>query len=289
MIYSFSDLKNSDFVTSPHFMVIGNPIGHSLSPFMHNIALKYHGIKAEYIALQLQMEDITDFAAWCNRDSFLGCNITIPYKEMMLEVVDELDNSVKDIGAINTIVRESHKLVGYNTDVYGFVSPLSGLEEFISGGRAIVFGTGGASKAVKTGLIQLGIEEIIFVSRNPSIRNSSGDSPLIKTVDYFQWQSFAEEASIFVNTTPLGMYPNIEDSALYERDAFLVDGKICYDLIYNPVRSSFLQIAEHAGAVIINGLDMFVQQGNRSFELWTGKSFPSEIIKEELISYFDRK
>lgn len=289
MIYSISDLKKSDFINSPHYMVIGNPIGHSLSPFMHNVALKYHGLNAEYIALQLEINEVSEFAAWCNMDSFLGCNITIPFKEMMLEVVDEIDKSAKDIGAINTILKESNSLVGYNTDVYGFVSPLFDLEELISGARAIVFGTGGASKAVKAGLIQLGIEEIVFVSRNPANKSRLGDSSIIKTVDYFQWQSYAEEASIFVNTTPLGMFPKIEDSVLNERDAHLVEGKICYDLIYNPVMSSFLRIADQAGSVIINGLDMFVQQGNRSFELWTGKTFPSELIKEELIRYFERK
>lgn len=286
---SVHDLKKSHLGRVPHYLVVGNPIGHSLSPLMHGTALKYHGIAAEYHAVNVLPNELPEFTAWCNRDSFLGCNITIPYKEQFFELLDHADESALEIGAINTIGKKSGKLIGYNTDIYGFISPINDLSHLIEGGRAIVFGTGGASKAIKAGLKQLGIDEIIFVSRNPSARKISDDFVHIEITDYSQWQAYADDASIFVNTTPVGMYPDIEKSIIDSRDVHLMEGKICYDLIYNPEMTAFLKQAESVNAVVINGLDMFIQQGNHSFQIWTGKTFPEDLIKEELYQHLHKQ
>jgi shikimate dehydrogenase len=286
MIYTLQELNKAKLSVGRYYLVVGNPIGHSLSPMMHTIALNHYGLDAEYHALQLMPNQVTEFIALCNRDQFGGCNITIPYKQLLLDIVDELSEEAAEIGAINTIVKDAGKLIGHNTDVYGFVTPIEDLVELINGGRAIVFGTGGASKAVKSGLIQLGIEEIIFVSRSPSKRGFKDDSVHIEVVDYSQWTAYAEEASIFVNTTPVGMYPNEDELLIQPDDAIYLKGKICYDLIYNPIMTSFLKLAENAGGVVIDGLDMFICQGSRSFELWTGKQFPVKLIKEQLIRHF---
>ncbi len=284
MTLSFNEFKKSEYSRNPHFLVIGNPIGHSLSPLMHQAALDFHDINAQYHAVDLAQADITDFIGWLNRDEFLGCNITIPYKNQFIKVVDHIDSYSSEAGVINTIAKSDHKLIGHNTDIHGFTSPLLQYIDQIEGGRVIVFGTGGAAKAVKIGLEDLGVEEIIFVSRTPEKSNLNSDHIWVETVSYDQWQSYADETSMFVNTTPLGMSPNIGRSPISEFDGKLLGKKICYDLIYNPIQTKFLKQADEFGAITINGLDMLIMQGNRSFEIWTGKTFPLDRIKKLLIN-----
>lgn len=284
MIYSLQSLLNSSYKDKEHFLVVGNPIGHSLSPLMHNRALEYHSESADYLALNLLPNEIDSFAAYCNRESFRGCNITIPYKQQFLELVDHIDDSAKEIGAINTIVKESGSLVGFNTDLFGFMSPILDFADVISEGIAVVFGTGGASKAVLAGLIEIGVEEVVFVSRNPATVHIEHQHAHINVVGYSQWQAYADEVSILVNTTPVGMYPQTNHSMIEDVDVDLLEGKICYDLIYNPEMTKFLRQAESVNGVVVNGIEMFIQQGSKSFELWTGKRFPIDIIKSTLLT-----
>jgi shikimate dehydrogenase len=129
----------------------------------------------------------------------------------------------------------------------------------------------------------VGIEEVIFVSRNPSLAKMNSRFLWTKTVDYNQWQSYVEEASLIVNTTPLGMNPKTDQSPVSDEDFDLLKDKICYDLVYNPLTTKFLKKAEESGAKIINGLEMLMMQGNRSFEIWTGKSFPFDEVQHKLI------
>lgn len=282
MTFTFKEFKKSEKSGFPHYFVVGNPIGHSLSPVMHQAALDFHNIDAQYHAIDLNQADISDFIGWLNRDEFLGCNITIPYKSQFIDVVDHIDSYAREAGVINTIAKSDHQLIGHNTDIHGFTSPLLQYTDQIDGGRVIVFGTGGAAKAVKIGLEDLGVEEIVFVSRTPQNSNMNSGHVWIETVSYDQWQSYADEASMFVNTTPLGMSPNIDRSPISDFDVELLENKICYDLIYNPMQTKFLKQADEFGATTINGLDMLIMQGNRSFEIWTGKTFPFESIKNLL-------
>lgn len=289
MAYSFQNFIDSENSKNPHFLLVGNPIGHSLSPVMHNEALQHHQIEAEYYAVNLLPTELTSFISWCNNSEFRGCNITIPYKETLLNMVDSVDATAQEMGVINTIVKESDHLTGYNTDSYGFLKPLEPYLDMIEGGRAIIFGTGGSSKAVYHALIKAGIDEIVFVSRNPSLHNRANEDVLTRTVDYSNWHAFSEESSIIINCTPVGMVPNIDDSIISEDESALLKDKICYDLIYNPVRTKFLGFAAEAGGTPINGLDMLIYQGDRSFQLWTGKEFPFEKVRKKLKEYFNSK
>lgn len=285
--YLFQDFKSSEYANSPHYLVTGHPISHSLSPLMHRIALQHHQINADYFAVDLPADQISEFAAWCNRDVFLGCNITIPYKREFMDLVDHIDPVAEEMGVINTIVKDKFTLTGFNTDAYGFQNPLKPYENRIEQGRAIIFGTGGSSRAVAFALSQMGIGELIFVSRNPE-KPRGGDDLQVHTefVNYNQWQGYAREASLFVNTTPVGMAPGIKETFLREDESHLFEGKICYDLIYNPLKTEFLRQAELAGAICLSGLDMLIHQGNKSFELWTGKSFPVQKVKQALKNHF---
>jgi shikimate dehydrogenase len=258
-----------------------------MSPLMHNISLQHYSIDAEYVAVELSPQSFSDFVAWINNENFLGCNITIPFKKEFIGIPDQLSPEVMAVGAMNTISKNDigTTVTGSNTDIYGFKVPLDDYEDMMDYGRAIVFGTGGASLAVQYALMELGYEEIILVSRSPRETTSLQNSVYTRVVDYSQWQSFADEAELFVNTTPLGMSKMITQSPVDKHDAELLGGKICYDLVYNPLETTFLSLAESAGAETIGGLDMLIHQGSRSFEIWTGKTFPVEKVKSELINY----
>ena len=285
--FTFNEFKSSKLSGSPHYLVVGQPIAHSMSPLMHNISLQHYSIDAEYVAVELSPQSFSDFVAWINNENFLGCNITIPFKKEFIGIPDQLSPEVMAVGAMNTISKNDigTTVTGSNTDIYGFKVPLDDYEDMMDYGRAIVFGTGGASLAVQYALMELGYEEIILVSRSPRETTSLQNSVYTRVVDYSQWQSFADEAELFVNTTPLGMGKMITESPVDEHDTELLEGKICYDLVYNPLETTFLSIAETAGAETIGGLDMLIHQGSRSFDIWTGKTFPVEKVKSELINY----
>lgn len=284
----FADFKSSKLSKKPHYLVVGQPIGHSLSPLMHNLSLQHHSIDAEYIAVELPPESMTDFVAWINNDNFLGCNITIPWKREFIHVPDRLSEEVRAVGAMNTLSKTDggNTTKGDNTDIYGFKVPLLEYDNRMERGRAIIFGTGGASLAVQYALMEMDFEEIILVSRTPEFAEHLKDSLYTKIVDYHQWQSYADEADLIVNTTPLGMSTKMDLSPVKSIDSELLAGKICYDLIYNPLSTKFLSLAESAGAETISGLNMLIHQGSRSFEIWTGHTFPVEKVKKLLINYF---
>ncbi len=281
MVYTLEEFQNSENSKKPHYLVVGFPVGHSLSPFMHQTALDYYKIDASYFALNLLPGELSSFASWCNRDEFLGCNITIPYKNEMLSLVDEIEPVAAEIGAINTISKENGILSGFNTDVYGFLKPLDDLKHKFENGRAIIFGTGGSSKAVKKGLEELGFGELVFVTRSPQGKVIDSNKAIIIT-DYSQWTAYVPEADIIINTTPLGMSPNSGKSPVNWIDAEYLKNKICYDLVYNPPETEFLKQAKQHGSEFLNGLDMLIYQGSRSFLIWTGKSFPVSMIRKTL-------
>lgn len=274
--------KQSSKFKNPHYLLFGHPVEHSWSPLMHNAALEYYGMDARYYAVDLQNSEINDLPAFLNQSQFLGANITIPYKQLIAEFVDGIDQPAREIGAINTIVKQDYRLQGYNTDVAGFISPLKGFKYELEGTGAVVFGTGGAARAVVVALIKLGVGMIYLVSRNPARISSFREFEQVKVVSYSEWTTRAEESSLIVNATPLGMHPNIEQSPVRESEMQWLGDHICYDIVYNPLKTTFLRQAEKAGATTIGGLEMLIQQGSQSFKLWTGRPFPVKIVRNKL-------
>ncbi|MDX1637061.1 MAG: shikimate dehydrogenase [Balneolaceae bacterium] len=285
----FSEFKASDHARSPHLLLLGHPVSQSLSPLMHNTAADHHGFDLRYYAVDLQPDEFGNIAAHFNQDLFKGTNITVPYKEMLMDYVDEIEPSAGNIGAINTIYKRNGLLVGANTDFYGFLKPLEPHEDDITGMRAIVFGTGGASKAVVAGLFDVGMEEIVMVSRSPGRRGASPNIESVRVVGYSEWTAYTDEAALVVNTTPLGMEPDTASSPVRDQEAEFLADKICYDIVYKPERTRFLRIAERAGAKTIGGLDMLIYQGSESFKLWTGKSFPINKVRHTLHEYLRKQ
>jgi shikimate dehydrogenase len=249
---------------------------------MHNIALEHYNIDATYHAINLQSNELADLASFLNNDLFLGANITIPYKQQIANYVDTVDVSAQEIGAINTIVKNRYQIEGYNTDYAGFIEPLHPYEFELEGGSAVIFGTGGAARAIVYGLMEMGLEELFLVSRSPNRITSYRDNHHVKIVSYENWTSFAENSMLIVNATPLGMYPKVDASPVRDQENWFLEEKICYDIVYNPVETKFLKQASAAGAQTISGLEMFIQQGSKSFKHWTGYPFPVKLVREKL-------
>lgn len=266
----------------PHYMVLGNPISHSYSPLMHNYAISYHSLSATYFPVQLLETEIQTCVSHMRKEHFLGANITIPYKEWFLSLVDELSEEAGSIGAINTLVKRDGKIIGHNTDGYGFLKPLQPFMDMVVGERAIIFGSGGATKSIIYSLQTSGIQEIFIVTRNPDIHRNTFDDTVIYT-SYDAWEDYAPDSSLIINTTPLGMYPNVQSSPVESTKAHLLSGKLCYDIVYNPKETFFLEQAKEHEATCIGGLDMLIYQGAKAFELWTGKSFPVNEVRKELM------
>jgi shikimate dehydrogenase len=279
----FTDFLQSKASKEPHYLLIGNPVSHSVSPLMHNTALNYYQIDATYYGIRLEIQELSSLVSHFNNSAFLGANITIPYKMEMLAIVDELTPTASAIGAVNTIIKKDDKLIGHNTDADGFIQPLLELDtEEIDTDRAIIFGTGGATKAIEYALNDFGFEEVYLVSREPNRFNQRSAF----YCSYDNWFDYADEASLIINATPLGMYPNVETSPVQDNDIDLLSDKICYDIVYNPVETKFIRQAKQAQGITIGGLDMLIHQGAESFLKWTGKRFPVGLIKMKLDEHF---
>ncbi len=278
----FNDFIHSQLSDHPHYLLIGNPVGHSVSPLMHNLALDFHHMDATYIPISLQMSDLSKLAAYFNKSTFLGANITIPYKEALIPFMDELSSHAKEIRAINTIIKKENTLIGENTDVHGFKVPLHEIEDLESS-RAIIFGTGGATKAIIFALNDFGFDEVCLVSRNPH-RLKKYSNQIICSYD--NWHHYSDDTSLFINATPLGMTPHKNRSPIFDHQIEHLRDKLCYDIIYNPRETKFLKQAKQAGGIPIGGLDMLIHQGNESFYKWTGKTFPLRLVKNKLHEYF---
>lgn len=279
---TFNELRSSKHAQSAHFLLIGNPVKHSLSPLMHNAAAEYYGMDIRYLAVELQPSELGSLAAYLNNEHLKGVNITIPYKQMMLNYVDELSSGCREIGAINTIKKNKNRLIGYNTDVSGFLKPLEPFRDEIENARAIIFGTGGASKAIAHGLQQLNTGELIVVSRQPHQQKNSRRGDNLTFCSYDAWPSYANETTLIVNATPLGMSPDTQTSPVQADQVEHLKHKICYDIVYKPLKTTFLKMAEEVNARTIGGLEMLIHQGSSSFELWTGNPFPIDYIRDIL-------
>ncbi|MCB0510149.1 MAG: shikimate dehydrogenase [Bacteroidetes bacterium] len=234
--------------------LIGYPLGHSFSPKFFEEKFSSEGIvDAQYLSFPL--EKIDDFPKLIASYNLRGLNVTLPYKRLIIPFLDELSQIARETQAVNCIVFKGKKLIGHNTDVLGFeksLLPLIGIAKQ----KALILGTGGAAQAVAYVLNNLAIP-FKFVSRD-----ADGEA-----LSYSEALKSLKEYQLIINTTPIGMSPELDQSPLEE---LLGVGKkhLCYDLIYNPEKTCFLQMAEKKGAKIKNGLEMLEIQALESWKLW---------------------
>ena len=240
------------------FGLIGNDISYSFSKKYFTDKFQKLGLNSyKYKNYDLPEIEEFPFITYQREDDFKGFNVTIPYKQSIIKYLDEVEGDALKIGAVNTIkVTEDNKLVGYNTDVYGFKMALEPLLEK-QHKKALILGTGGASKAIAYALDILKIE-YKFVSRN-SLENNLIYSNLN--------QQIIEAYPLIINCSPLGTYPNIEESPNIPYE-FITDKHLLFDLIYNPSETKFLKEGKKRGAIIKNGLEMLELQAEKSWNIW---------------------
>jgi 3-dehydroquinate dehydratase/shikimate dehydrogenase len=243
----------------------GSPIGHSVSPAMHNAAFAASGVDAVY--LPLPAADAGDFLEFAAGIGLAGASITIPFKRALFERIDAVDAEARQVGAINTLIAGDGAWRGVNTDVMGFVEPLARRGVTLRGQRAAVLGAGGSARAVGTALVAAGADTRIC-ARN---REAAAITAAAVGARAGEWPPPAGSWDLLVNCTPVGMHPMSDVSPLDEQNAFRGAGtRIVYDLIYNPEHTRLLRDAAAAGCQTIGGLEMLVAQAEEQFRLWTG-------------------
>jgi len=247
----------------PTFALIGYPLTHSFSQAYFSDKFAELGIADSHRYLNFELSNINQFKKKLDEyPDLLGCNVTIPYKEAIVPLLDEMDPAAERIGAVNTVLIRDGKTRGFNTDYTGFRDDLreaSAGRDF-RGQRALILGTGGASLAIKEALSSLGVA-VQYVSRRPG-------------PDRITYNSLSPEIIqshlLIVNTTPLGMYPNEATAPDLPYD-LLTSAHFCYDLVYNPAETVFLRKARGAGAGAANGLGMLHKQAEAAWQIWNGR------------------
>jgi shikimate dehydrogenase len=237
------------------FGLLGKSLKHSFSPDFFKSYFQEHEINAQYQLFEI--ENIHKIERIFSLNS-CGFNVTVPYKEEIIPYLDDLDETAKLVGAVNVVAFENGKRIGYNTDAFGFHQSIKPFLTF-NHERALIFGTGGASKAVAHVFKSIGLD-VIFVSRNPN-----------DELNQFQYSDVNEvmiaACKVIVNCTPVGMYPTIEESISIPFQALTCD-HLVIDLIYNPPLTKFLSKAQESGATILNGSSMLREQALKSWEIW---------------------
>jgi len=270
--------------------IIGNPIEHSLSPIIQNRAIATLNLDYIYVPFAVPSDKIETALEGLMAVNVRGFNVTIPHKQTVIPFLTTITDTAKLIGAVNTVWLESDGWHGTNTDIDGFLAPLTALNRDWESITPIILGNGGAARAVVVACAKLGCQEIKVVGRNLEKLedfNNSWDYNLLKSqICVHSWHDLADllpQSDLVVNTTPVGMSPQTDKSPLTIPEVSLLNPRaIVYDLIYTPRPTLLLQQAEKRGLVTIDGAQMLVQQGAVGFTLWTGKQAPVDEMTEAL-------
>ncbi|NMG22897.1 shikimate dehydrogenase [Brasilonema bromeliae] len=273
--------------------VIGYPVEHSLSPVMHNAALTQLGLNYVYVPFPIEPQNLEVAVQGFAAIDVVGFNITIPHKQAILPLLCEISPIAKAVGAVNTVSRKDNKWIGTNTDVEGFLAPLRTMynNHRLSQRVAVILGNGGAARAVVAGCAELGFDKIFVVGRNlqklEEFQKSWDHFRESQNLHVHTWDSLPKlipQANLLVNTTPIGMYPKVEESPLsVEEMGNLPAGAIAYDLIYTPNPTKFLRQAQQVGAIAIDGLEMLVQQGAAALKIWLQQdTVPVDVMRQAL-------
>jgi len=270
-------------------VLLGYPLGHTLSPLMQNAAFSYRRLDYLYVPWEVRPESLERAVAalqvW---ENFRGANVTIPHKERILGLVDRLSPEAQAIGAVNCLSLREGCLFGDNTDGKGFLLSLQEAGVEVEGKRILLFGAGGAARAVAFALAWSGARRISLVNRTREkaevlashLRDFAPSCHVgAHSLDSAELTDLVRESEIVVNCTSVGLSP--KDPPLFDYSFFEASSLVC-DLIYNPQETRFLEAARRAGCRTIGGLGMLLHQGALSFELWTGEKAPLKTMRRAL-------
>jgi shikimate dehydrogenase len=276
--------------------LVGYPVSHSFSPLMQQAAFDAFHIDAKYVLWETPQDQLAGKIASLRTFAMLGANVTIPYKEDVVQMVDECDPFAARIGAINTIVNRDGRLYGYNTDAPGFISALYEAEPYpfdCAGKKVVILGTGGAARAACVGLLEKGAGEVVLLGRNEAqlqkiLRHVSTLAVKIHSTSHVDGALFGDSdvteflsnTDLVVNATPVGLKSG--DSTLLIDVKAIPISALVMDMIFNPPLTPLLRTARAHGCQVLNGLSMLLYQGALAFELWTGQPAPIKVMQKAL-------
>ena len=268
------------------FVLLGSPVAHSFSPAIQNAAFSQAGLDWRYEAMEVAPEQLAATIASMRKHGWPGANVTIPFKEAVLPLLDEIDPSAARTTAVNTIVNKDGHLVGHNTDLQGFTRDLRIEWQAQGTGRSLILGAGGGARAVAFGLAEEG-HDLLFIARTAArvervVEELRRDYAVEAEILPWTEESFVKatsQCSLIVNATPLGMTPNSQISP-WPDDVPLPPAAFIYDLVYSPRDTRLVQQARQAGLQAVSGSGMLLEQAALSYELWTGLRAPRAQMRE---------
>jgi shikimate dehydrogenase len=272
--------------------LIGHPVEHSFSPPMHNAAFRELGMDYAYVAFDVNPDNLKSAIEGAKSLDIRGFNVTIPHKIEVMKYLDEIDEVAALIGAVNTIDFKDMK--GYNTDGIGAVRAIEEVTS-IKDKNVVIAGAGGASRAISFYIAKYGANKLTILNRNvekaQKLAGDVLDSNLISNVEadsISQISSHLNGADILINTTPIGMYPNVNDEPVASADD-MHEELVVFDAVYNPNETVLLKEAIKAGAKPVYGIKMLLYQGAESFRIWTGNDAPVDVMEDALRKTIDLK
>lgn len=266
--------------------VIGNPIGHSLSPALHNAAFDALGLDFVYVAFRVEnLRGAMD--GMRALENFRGMSVTIPHKIEIMNYLDEIDEIDRSIGSINTVINEGGKLVGFGTDGPGALKAIVDAGVKTAGATVLMLGAGGASRAIAFTLArQAGLASLVLMDINREMLDGLVADLVRGTSTRVEGEALADEslarriaqADIVINCTPVGMHPR-EDATLVPAE-LLRPGQVVFDIVYTPLETRLLRDARSRGCTVISGVEMFINQAVLQFERFTGSSAPVDVMRQ---------
>lgn len=282
--------------------LIGNPVEHTVSPVLHNTLFSMMGLNGIYIPLKPEKRSLGDAVTGLKAAGFIGFNVTIPFKEAILEYLDEASDEVRLLGTANTVHIRDGRLIGHNTDGDGFVRAfITQTGTDLKGKSICILGAGGTARTLAVKLAAEGAGRLCIINRTKSKADEIAEyinhglagmhkgrvTACTAAADSDQARSVLDQYDVIINTTSAGMYPDTDSSPVKEDIGFLSRPIVC-DVIYNPAQTRFLSNARSKGCKTINGAGMLFYQGLRAFEIWNGVIVPERIVDElfaEFINY----
>lgn len=265
--------------------IIGYPLGHSVSPVFQQAAFDHHNLDVRYEAWATTPAELQERIMGLRDEKYLGANVTVPHKEAVLAVLDEIEEVAAMVGAVNTIINRNGRLIGHNTDAIAFLQALSSIGFDPLHKRALLLGSGGSARAAAMAMGQQGLDHLFISNRTEARarRLASQVGPLVPEIDVIEFspEILAEalhRCDLIVNCTPMGMRGGPAEGQSPLLAGSIPSGLIVNDLVYNPPLTPLLSDAQTAGAKILSGLPMLIHQGAAAFELWTELNAPTEVM-----------
>jgi shikimate dehydrogenase len=271
------------------YAVIGDPIGHSLSPAMHNAAFQALNIDAVFLAFKVAPAQVEEAMRGVRSLGIRGLNVTMPNKDVVMQYLDEIDEPAKLLGSVNTVLNEGGRLRGFSTDGAGAHRALEENGVKLAGKELVLLGAGGAARAIAFTLAREA-SELVILNRTPEKISDLAQALNTKfhrkitsaSLTPANIEQSLHGADVLINATSIGMHPNEKHTPV--KPAFLKSDLTVMDIIYNPLETKLAKDAKAAGAKVISGVEMLIHQGAASFEIWTGKAAPVEVMRQAALN-----